>query len=221
MLETKKKEIEEAYTAPYVDVQAKLDELIEMVKVPFKIADDFIKEAEKSQKKREILAFAKAKAAVLGEYADKITESPAFFNPRWLNTSYKAKQWQEDVESLITQASDDLAVIRSTAGKNAPALMSHYFQTLSMEQVFKMYSGDPERVVLEFDRSLLNPVYDKFGEEITVTPSANERLLATVDVQVSPPFFGWLAQFSDKMRIVSPPNVKERYWEHIRKILEK
>lgn len=135
VLETKKKEIEEAYTAPYVDVQAKLDELIEMVKVPFKIADDFIKEAEKSQKKKEILAFAKARATVLGEYADKITESPVFFNPKWLNASCKAKQWQEDVENLITRASDDLSVIQSTAGKTAPALMSHYYQTLSMDSV--------------------------------------------------------------------------------------
>lgn len=89
-----------------------------------------------------------------------------------------------------------------------------------MGQAFKMYSGDPERVVLEFDRNLTGPVYDKFGEEIKVIPSAGDRLLTTVDVQVSPTFFGWLAQFSDKMRIISPPTVRERYQEHIRKILE-
>ena len=88
-----------------------------------------------------------------------------------------------------------------------------------MGQAFKMYSGDPERVVLEFDRSLLNPIYDKFGEDLKVIPSAGDRLLATVDVQVSPTFFGWLAQFSDKMHIMSPPTVRERYEEHIRRIL--
>lgn len=87
-------------------------------------------------------------------------------------------------------------------------------------QAFKMYNGIPERVTLEFDRSLLNPIYDKFGEEINVIPSSGDRLLTTADVQVSPTFFGWLAQFSDKIKIVAPSTVKESYREHIRKTLE-
>ena len=134
ILEDKKKEIEVAYTAPYVDVEAKLIELIDMVKVPFKIADDFIKTAEKEVKRREILSFARKKAEILGEYADKIIESPAFFNPKWLNATYRAKQWQGDIENIVSQASDDIVTIQSVAGKNAPALMAHYYETLSMDR---------------------------------------------------------------------------------------
>ena len=52
-LEDKRKELEVIYNAPYADVEAKLNELIEMVKVPFKIADDFIKSAEKEVKKEK------------------------------------------------------------------------------------------------------------------------------------------------------------------------
>lgn len=134
ILEEKKKEIEAAYTAPYIDVEAKLTELIEMIKAPFKIADDFIKTAEKEVKRREILAFAKKKAEVLGEYAEKIIESPAFFNPKWLNATYRAKQWQGDIDSIVAQASDDIVSIQSMAGKNAPALLAHYYETLSMDR---------------------------------------------------------------------------------------
>ena len=134
LLEDKKKEIEAAYTAPYVDVEAKLTELIEMVKVPFKVADDFIKVAEKEAKHRAILAFAKKKAEVLGEYADKIIDSPAFFNPKWLNSTYRAKQWQDDINNIITQASDDIISIQSIAGKNTPALIAHYYETLSLDR---------------------------------------------------------------------------------------
>lgn len=134
ILEDKKKEIEAAYLAPYTDVEAKLTELIDKVKVPFKIADDFIKTAEKEVKRREILSYAACKAAVLGEYADKILESPAFFNPKWLNATYRAKQWQEDVENIVMQASDDISNIQNIAGKNAPALMAHYYETLSMDR---------------------------------------------------------------------------------------
>ena len=134
LLEGKKKEIETAYTAPYVDVEAKLSELIEMVKIPFKIADDFIKGAEKEIKRREIMDFAVQKAEVLGEHAEKILESPSFFNARWLNATYRTKQWQGDIESIVSQASDDILSIQSTAGKNAPALMAHYYETLSLER---------------------------------------------------------------------------------------
>ena len=134
LLEDKKKEIEAAYTAPYVDVEAKLTELIEMVKAPFKIADDFIKSAEKEIKHREILAYAKKKAEILGECADKIVESPAFFNPKWLNATYKEKQWKTDIENIVGQASGDIRSIQSVAGKNAPALMAHYYETLSLDR---------------------------------------------------------------------------------------
>ena len=134
ILEDKKKEIEAAYLAPYTDVEAKLTELIDMVKVPFKIVDDFIKVAEKESKRREILAFAEKKAAVLGECANKVLESPAFFNPRWLNATYRTKQWQEDVENIVNQASADIFNIQSIAGKNAPALIAHYYETLSLDR---------------------------------------------------------------------------------------
>ncbi len=88
------------------------------------------------------------------------------------------------------------------------------------KQAFKMYSGETQTVVLEFERPLIGPVYDKFGEEIRMMPSANDRLLATVDVQISPTFFGWLAQFGFKMRIVTPDSVRDRYRAHIETILQ-
>ena len=50
VLEAKKKEIETAYQAPYLEVVKKLDELIDMVKLPYKNADDFIKTNEKAIK---------------------------------------------------------------------------------------------------------------------------------------------------------------------------
>lgn len=87
------------------------------------------------------------------------------------------------------------------------------------EQAFKMYGGELEDVLIQFDRSLIGPVIDKFGED-TPMMTVNERTCAaTVHVQVSKTFFGWLAQFADQMKVISPDNVKEQYKEHITKIL--
>lgn len=135
LFEDKKKEIDAAYKAPYEDVICKLDELIEMIKEPFKAADTFIKDNEKEKKKKDIFEYAVKKSAVLGEFADKIISSPAFDNPKWLNASVRTKQWQSEVDEKIKQAQDDLQTIQTVAGGNTKPLMAHYFETLSMASV--------------------------------------------------------------------------------------
>lgn len=88
------------------------------------------------------------------------------------------------------------------------------------EQAFKMYSGELEDVMLQFDKSLIGPVMDKFGENTEIL-SVNETTCATaLHIQVASTFFGWLAQFGDKMKLLSPDSVKEQYYEHICKTLD-
>ncbi len=158
LLTDKKKEIEKAYNAPFEDVQKKLDELIELVKVPFKIADDFIKENDKLVKKREIMNYAKNKAVSLGDYAEKVLNSPAFFNERWLNATYRDKQWQRDVDEIISSAADNIQSIRVTAGSNTSALLAHYYQTLSMDGVKNFIRDiDEASAETESDATLCEP----------------------------------------------------------------
>ena len=79
------------------------------------------------------------------------------------------------------------------------------------EQAFKMFSGELEEVVLQFDRSLVGPIFDKFGEDIPITLISEATCEAIVHVQIAPTFFGWVAQFGRKMQILQPDRVKERY----------
>lgn len=89
------------------------------------------------------------------------------------------------------------------------------------EQAFKMFSGELEDVVIQFSKDLIGPVFDKFGEDTPMMPVNDDTCAATVHVQISPTFFGWLAQFGNKMRIISPDGVIEEYKEHIGRILNK
>lgn len=132
-LDSKKKELKEAYEKPYVDVETQLDELIDMVKEPLKIVDDFIKGSEKEAKTITIFDYAKTQATILGEYADKIVDSPSFFNPKWLNATCKDKEWRTAVDDIIRKASDDITTIQSVGGSNKPALLARYYETLSMD----------------------------------------------------------------------------------------
>ena len=85
------------------------------------------------------------------------------------------------------------------------------------EQVFKMYGGETVEVVLEFSDNLIGAVYDKFGEDIKMTRVADDQCTATVKVQISPVFWGWLFQFAGQMNITSPESAIEEYRNHASK----
>ena len=87
-------------------------------------------------------------------------------------------------------------------------------------QTFKVQTGELTKVTLQFKRELLSPVYDQFGENTKVRVVDDDILSITVQLRVSRTFFGWLAQFDDRMRIAEPESVREAYFEHIKKILE-
>lgn len=79
------------------------------------------------------------------------------------------------------------------------------------EQAFKMFGGQQEDIVLEFDRSLIGVVYDKFGENTKMIPSGENKCIATVKVRISPVFWGWLFQFAGEMSLLSPKELAEAY----------
>ena len=86
------------------------------------------------------------------------------------------------------------------------------------EQAFKMFGGNLEDIILEFDRSLIGAVYDRFGEKVKMMGTSDTKCIAYVKVQISPVFWGWIFQFSNDMRILSPENVISEYKNHISRI---
>lgn len=83
------------------------------------------------------------------------------------------------------------------------------------EQAFKMYGGKLIDIVLEFDRSLIGVVYDKFGEDTNMMKASDDRYIASVKVQISPVFWGWLFQFAGQMAVISPQIVVEEYKQRV------
>lgn len=79
------------------------------------------------------------------------------------------------------------------------------------EQAFKMFGGETVDVVLEFDRSLMGAVYDRFGEGTKMMTTSESKCIASVKVQVSPVFWGWLFQFAGQMHLLSPSHLITEY----------
>lgn len=79
------------------------------------------------------------------------------------------------------------------------------------EQAFKMYGGQSVEITIQFDAKLMGVVYDKFGEDTKIIRLNAATCVATVMVQVSPTFWGWIFQFGGLMQITSPDSMIEEY----------
>ncbi|MDO4565564.1 MAG: transcriptional regulator [Clostridia bacterium] len=77
-------------------------------------------------------------------------------------------------------------------------------------EAFRMYGGDEERVTLRFDPQLIGSVYDRFGEDISIYRDG-DALYTTVNIQISPTFWGWIFQFGNKMKITAPESAVEKF----------
>ena len=112
---------------------------------------------------------------------------------------------------------DNVEVLEESCCEKAIALREQVARYT--EQAFKMFGGQVEDVVLEFDRSLIGVVYDRFGENTRMMPSSPHKCIASVKVQVSPVFWGWLFQFAGQMQIISPSHLISAYKHRCEEIL--
>lgn len=84
-------------------------------------------------------------------------------------------------------------------------------------QVFSMFGGEVQHVMLQFVPEMIDDIYDKFGEEVKIQ-SAGENFKVSVQIQISPTFFAWVAGSRGKVHILSPHTVKEQFQEFVDEI---
>lgn len=77
------------------------------------------------------------------------------------------------------------------------------------KRIFGMYSGEIIRAKLSFDPSLVNVIFDRFGRDVNITEEPNGWAKVSVEVSASPVFLGWLLQFGNKAKIISPDSLIE------------
>jgi len=100
---------------------------------------------------------------------------------------------------------------------------SDVFETLDIagfaKKTFGMFAGDETMVTLRCDRSLAGVMIDRFGTDVAMRPVSDTELQIHTSVAVSPQFFGWLAGFGNRIRIISPAWICERYHQYLQDIL--
>ena len=157
-IDDRRKEIKKAYLAPYNDFETQVKELLAMVDAPLNKIKEFVSEIdqrEKYAKRSEIWAYYSKQATPLGELAQAVFDSPAFFDDKWLNKTTRTKTWQEEVDQKISDAARNLRSIKATGGARTEALLAKYLERLDLDDV--LHYQDAINAVARFRSRLKLP----------------------------------------------------------------
>ena len=143
------------------------------------------------------------------------------YRPGLYTASPYALCWQDENYYLIAHSErhglthyrvDKMASISMTG---QPRYMDAQTRELDLTEygknVFGMFAGSREQLRLRFDRSLAGVVIDRFGRGTPCVPDGPDAFICTVEVAVSPNFFGWLASFGARAQLLSPAPVREAF----------
>ena len=75
---------------------------------------------------------------------------------------------------------------------------------------FGMYQGNKEKVQIQFPNRMCGVFIDRFGKDIIFHPTDEEHSIFSVDVNVSPQFFGWIFGLGKEVKVIGPESVVEQ-----------
>lgn len=84
-------------------------------------------------------------------------------------------------------------------------------------KVFSMYRGTAYNVRFRVRNGLAHSVIDQFGKDLIMIPDDGEHFIFTAPVEISPPFFAWVATFGKSIKILSPEPVVKKMKEFLAK----
>ena len=89
------------------------------------------------------------------------------------------------------------------------------------KRIFGMFAGEEKELEILFSNSLIGVVLDRFGTDARIRKHGEDAFTATVRVNVSGQFYGWLAALGGGAKILSPKEEADKFMRHIRGISER
>lgn len=146
--------------------------------------------------------------------------SPWFL--QWENERYYLIGYDVASEAMKHFRVDKMLRIEKTSERR---LGRELYQSLDIAEYarlhFGMYHGSRKEVTLLCENELAGAVIDRFGTDIWMHPADEGHFRVTLEVALSDKFFGWVAGYAGRMRIVGPETVCEQYYERFLSALSK
>lgn len=181
---------------------------------------DTINRAIDAQKMIEFhyLEYSPTKKRILRNDGETYTMSP--YACLWNGDYYYVIGWCDKHQNVSAFRVDRIAAVPIVCEESVKAAPTEWDLNEYCRTVFHMYKGDTARVELQCDNTLMKTIIDRFGEDVESEILDDETFKITVDISLSPTFYGWLFEFGGKIRILSPDTVKNAYRDMLKAGLE-
>ena len=84
-------------------------------------------------------------------------------------------------------------------------------------KVFQMFHGEQVKVRVQFSNHLADAVIDQFGKNTILVPEDDGHFIVLLPVELSPPFFAWIATFGRGAKILSPEAAVDKMRDFIQR----
>lgn len=128
----------------------------------------------------------------------------------WENDNYYLVCYCEKHQKICRYRVDRIVEVYISDEKVRELNDDEILMAKSLRSVYNMYGGVEEKLTVEFDKSLIGVVIDKYGENISVHDVKDNTFKVFLDVEVSPTFWGWLFQFGEKAKVIAPQRVVDQ-----------
>lgn len=138
----------------------------------------------------------------------------------WKNDRYYMVGWADNRSEVRSFRIDRMAVPMLTDEPAVPRPEGFdpyaYYCTLT-----KMYGKGPEMdITLCCDDTLMNNIIDRFGDDFAFERADESHFRATVHVNASDTFWGWVFEYVGRMKVEAPEEAKQMYRERLSRALE-
>ena len=138
------------------------------------------------------------------------------------NDCYYLISYNEKHEDFVRYRVDRMFKICKTE-EDVPSI--HCIQDFDVDafslRSFGMFDGEEIKVDLIVDRSIISSMIDRFGKDTLVFFIDDTSAKVHVHILKSKVFFGWIAQFGDKIVIDKPKSLAKEYQDYLEGILNK
>ncbi len=132
----------------------------------------------------------------------------------WDDENYYLISYDNEISEIRHFRVDKMIDIReSKETRKGKDVFSEFDRADYSKQIFGMFSGTAEPVVLKCRKNLAHILFDRFGSDLSVRSVDEEYFETTVKVIASRPFLSWVFQFGGDITVLSPQNVKDKYKE--------
>ena len=138
----------------------------------------------------------------------------------WKNDRYYMVGWADNRSEVRSFRIDRMAVPMLTDEPAVPRPEGFdpyaYYCTLT-----KMYGKGPEMdITLCCDDTLMNNIIDRFGDDFAFERADESHFRATVHVNASDTFWGWVFEYVGRMKVEAPEEARQIYHERLSRALE-